>query len=236
MASLKHLKVVPKEAHQATVIFLHGLGDSGHGWLPVAKLLWSSLPNVKWVLPHAPELPVTLNGGYRMPAWFDIYTLDRSQTPRHEDEAGLLAAVEAVDKLIQAEVDAGIPEEKIVLGGFSQGGAVTALSLLLGKRKLAGYVALSTWVPLAHKVEALARKDANALPVFWGHGKDDQVVEYQWGAKSVELLEQLGFKRLPAGETFARPGLRFESYPGMGHSSSPKEIDDLRDWLTAALK
>ncbi|WOO84983.1 Acyl-protein thioesterase 1 [Vanrija pseudolonga] len=236
MASLKHLKVVPKEAHQATVIFLHGLGDSGHGWLPVAKMLWASMPNVKWVLPHAPELPVTLNGGYRMPAWFDIYTLDRSQTPRHEDEAGLLAAVEAVDKLIQAEVDAGIPEDKIVLGGFSQGGAVTALSLLLGKRKLAGYVSLSTWVPLAHKVEALARKDANEIPVFWGHGKDDQVVEYQWGVKSVELLEQLGFKRLPAGETFARPGLRFESYPNMGHSSSPKEIEDLREWITAALK
>lgn len=114
-----------------------------------------------------------------MPGWFDVITFDRSVTPRPEDEAGLLATVEAVDKLIQAEVDAGIPENKIVLGGFSQGGAVAALSLLLGKRKLAGYVSLSTWVPLAHKVEGLARKDAKEYPVFWGHGRDDEIVPYE---------------------------------------------------------
>lgn len=152
-------------------------------------MLWAKMPGVKWVLPHAPTIPITVNGGklysptlaltigYRMPGWFDILTFDRT-TPRPEDEAGLLATVEAVDKLIQAEVDAGIPENKIVLGGFSQGGAVAALSLLLGKRKLAGYVSLSTWVPLGHKVAEMARKDAKDLPLFWGHGTDDQVVQY----------------------------------------------------------
>ncbi|RSH77809.1 uncharacterized protein EHS24_002869 [Apiotrichum porosum] len=235
-APLKHLKIMPKEAHTATVIFLHGLGDSGHGWLPVAKMLWHSLPNVKWVLPHAPSIPITLNGGMRMPGWFDIFTLDRSVSPRPEDEAGMLAAVAAVDALIQAEVDAGIPEDRIVLGGFSQGGAISALTALTTKRKLGGYVSLSTWVPLAHKVGDMANKDAKDAAYFWGHGKDDQVVQYKYGVESVELLQKLGFTRLPAGTAFARPGLRFESYPGMGHSSCDKEIADLQTWLAAALK
>ncbi len=122
--------------------------------------------------------PGSLTPGYRMPGWFDVITFDRSVSPRPEDEAGILATVEAVDALIQAEVDAGIPENRIVLGGFSQGGAIAVLSQLLGKRKLAGYVSLSTWVPLAHKVEGMARKDAKDFPLFWGHGRDDEIVQY----------------------------------------------------------
>ena len=155
MSALKHLKVAPKDAHTATVIFLHGLGDSGHGWLPVAKQLWAvpGLSHVKWILPHAPSIPITLNGGMRMPGWFDLSTLDKLADPTAEDEAGLRRAVEAVDKLVQAEVDAGTPEGRIVLGGFSQGGAVALLTAISGRRKLAGVVALSTWVPLSHKAE-----------------------------------------------------------------------------------
>lgn len=126
-----------------------------------------------------------------MPGWFDVITFDRSVSPRPEDEAGILATVAAVDALIQAEVDAGIPEHRIVLGGFSQGGAIAILSQLLGKRKLAGYVSLSTWVPLAHKVEGMARKDAKDYPLFWGHGRDDDVVQYD-----CEWRERTGGRRL----------------------------------------
>jgi len=110
------------------------------------------------------------------------------------------------------------------------------LSGLVTKRKLAGIVALSTWVPLNHKVPEIMTPGARDLPVFWGHGKQDAVVDYSFGVMSVELLKQLGYPFVPAGQTFARPGLRFESYPNLGHSSSPKEIDDFKAWLTEALR
>ncbi|ORY33132.1 Phospholipase/carboxylesterase/thioesterase [Naematelia encephala] len=235
-ATLKHLKVAPKADHTATVIFLHGLGDSGHGWLPVAKMLWPSFPNVKWILPHAPAIPITINGGMSMPGWFDLSTLDKLSDSNYDDEKGLLASVSAVDALIQAEIDSGIPENRIVLGGFSQGGAIAILSALTTKRKLAGVVGLSTWVPLNHKVPQMMTSHARDTPIFWGHGKDDPVVNYAFGVMSIELLKKLGYPTVPAGQTFARPGLRFESYPGLGHSSSPQEIEHLKAWLTEAFK
>ncbi|WWC63891.1 acyl-protein thioesterase 1 [Kwoniella dejecticola CBS 10117] len=235
--TLKHLKVSPKEAHTATVIFLHGLGDSGHGWLPVAKLLWSSFPNVKWILPHAPQIPIMLNGGMRMPGWFDLSSLDNLTDSKYDDEAGILESIASVDKLIQAEIDSGIPENKIILGGFSQGGVISILTALTSKRKLGGVVGLSTWVALNHKVDEIKSSHANQIPIFWGHGTADPVVDYSYGQQSIELLtKKLGFPLLPPGTTFQRPGLRFESYRGLPHSSSPQEINDLKDWLTAALK
>ncbi|EJT46151.1 acyl-protein thioesterase-1 [Trichosporon asahii var. asahii CBS 2479] len=195
-------------------------------------MLWSQLPNVQWILPHAPSIPITLNGGMAMPGWFDIKTLDRSKrVDGLEDEAGLQATVDKIDALIQLEVDKGIPEDKIVLGGFSQGGAIAALSLLLKNRNLAGYVALSTWIPMPEKVAQEARPNAKDYPVFWGHGTDDQVVRYEYGVQSVELLKKLGFPSVPEDKIFERPGLKFESYPGMQHSSCPEEIRDLAAWL-----
>ncbi|CAD6577459.1 MAG: hypothetical protein TREMPRED_001951 [Tremellales sp. Tagirdzhanova-0007] len=242
--SLKHLKVAPKEAHTATVIFLHasisvaveGLGDSGHGWLPVAKSMWSTFPNVKWILPHAPTIPITINGGMRMPGWFDLANLDRLTDSAYDDEAGMMSSVAAVDALIQAEIDNGISEDRIVVGGFSQGGAVAILTAIVTKRRLAGVAALSTWVPLNHKVTELMSTTAKDLPIFWGHGKEDPTVRYTFGVRSVELLKKLGYPLVAAGTAFARPGLRFESYPGLGHSSSTKEMEDFAAWLTGALK
>lgn len=236
-SSLKHLKISPKEAHTATVIFLHGLGDSGHGWLPVAKMLWSSFPNVKWILPHAPIVPVSLNQGMAMPSWFDIRHLDKLDNPEHDDEQGMLETVKSVDELIQAEVDSGISEDRIVLGGFSQGGAISLLSALTTKRKLAGVVGLSCWVPLSHKIAQMKSEHAKDIPIFWGHGTNDPVVDYSFGQRSIDfLVQKCGYRLLPQGTTFARPGIRFESYPGMPHSSCPQEIDDLKSWLTQALK
>ncbi|ODN74426.1 acyl-protein thioesterase 1 [Cryptococcus amylolentus CBS 6039] len=236
-APLKHLKIAPKEAHKATVIFLHGLGDSGQGWLPVAKMLWSSFPHVKWILPHAPPIPITLNQGMSMPGWFDLSNLSRLDDPAYDDETGMNKTLASVDALIQQEVDAGIPEDKIVLGGFSQGGVIAMLGGLTTKRKLGGIVGLSCWLPLSDRIEQLKSAHAHETSVFWGHGTNDPVVDYSYGQRSVGLLTQkLGYNLVPKGQTFARPGVRFESYPGMAHSSSPKEIEDLREWLAEALK
>ena len=120
-------------------------------------MLWPSFPNTKWILPHAPAIPITLNGGMSMPGWFDMAQLENLSDSKYDDEAGLLKSVAAIDALIQSEVDAGIPEDKIILGGFSQGGAISVLSGLIGKRKLGGVVGLSTWVTLNHKVETVSR-------------------------------------------------------------------------------
>ncbi|WWC91067.1 uncharacterized protein L201_006008 [Kwoniella dendrophila CBS 6074] len=234
---LKHLKVSPKEAHTATVIFLHGLGDSGHGWLPVAKMLWNSFPGVKWILPHAPGIPITLNRGMYMPGWFDLSTLDNLTDSKYDDEKGILKSIETTDQLIQQEIDLGIPENKIILGGFSQGGVISILTGLTTKRNLGGIIGLSTWVALNHKVDQIKSENANKIPIFWGHGTADQVVNYEYGQQSIELLtKKLGFPLLPSGTNFKRPGLRFESYEGLPHSSSPEEIEDLKNWLTEALK
>ncbi|WVR08963.1 acyl-protein thioesterase 1 [Kwoniella sp. DSM 27419] len=236
-APLKHFKIAPKEVHTATVIFLHGLGDSGHGWLPVAKMLWKSFPHVKWILPHAPAIPITLNRGMSMPGWFDISTLDKLTNSAYDDEQGMNASVASVDKLIQAEVDAGISEDRIVVGGFSQGGAISILTALTSKRKLGGVIGLSTWLPLNHKAEEIKTSHAKDTAIFLGHGTVDPVVDYEYGQQSVEILtKKLGFPLLPEGTTFARPGIRFESYRGMPHSSCPQEIEDLKAWLTEALK
>lgn len=107
---------------------------------------------MKWILPHAPIIPVSLNHGMAMPSWFDIRHLDKLDNPEHDDEQGMLETLKSVDELIQAEVDSGIPENRIVLGGFSQGGAISVLNMLTTERKLAGVMALSTWVPLSHKI------------------------------------------------------------------------------------
>lgn len=132
-------------------------------------MLWSSFPHVKWILPHAPEIPITLNRGkstshifhwaaliylvgMKMPGWFDLSSLDDLTDSQYDDEAGLLRSVDSIDGLVKAEIEAGIPENKIVVGGFSQGGAIAMLYGLTKGRELAGMVGLSTWVVLNHKI------------------------------------------------------------------------------------
>ena len=126
-----------------------GLGDSGAGWLPVAEMIKHQLPHVKWVLPNAPHRNITANFGLSMPGWFDLYSFDWKGK---EDRDGMLASARAIDKHIQDEIDAGIPAERIVLGGFSQGGCLSLLTGLTdrgqGSKKLGGVVVLSGWLPL----------------------------------------------------------------------------------------
>ncbi|KAI0030522.1 Phospholipase/carboxylesterase [Vararia minispora EC-137] len=232
MQPLKFLTVAAPQRHTATVIFVHGLGDTGYGWEPVAEMFKSELPHVKWILPHAPVQPVTGNGGMRMPSWFDIadFTFDPARKPV-EDEKGMLETVDALNKLITAEVDAGIPADHIVLGGFSQGGAMTLLTGLTTERRLAGLAVLSGWTPITSKLKMMVNRHATSLSIFWGHGEADPLVRFVFARRSLEFLKT-ELRMAPASDSPDElKGIDFHSYTGVGHSTSPHELDDLKNWL-----
>ncbi|KAF7302126.1 Phospholipase/carboxylesterase [Mycena indigotica] len=195
IAPLKSLVVPALSKHTATVIFVHGLGDSGLGWQPVAEMLNKELPQVKWVLPNAPTMPVTANGGMVMPSWFDILSFGFDSK---EDREGMLKTVYSLNQLISAEVDAGIPANRIVLGGFSQGAAMTLLTGLTGERKLAGLAVLSGWLPLRANFKSMVSDHAKSYPIFWGHGAADPLVRHDLAVKSVDFLrESIGLNTSP---------------------------------------
>lgn len=184
--------VEPTTEHKATVIWLHGLGADGHDFEPIVPEL--KLPaelGVKFIFPHAPVIPVTINGGYQMRAWYDIRNADLSQ---REDEAGVRQSAEQVEQLIKHEIEQGIPADRIILAGFSQGGAVTLHLATRLKQKLAGIVALSTYLTIPDKL-AGEKSDANLdTPIFMAHGQQDPVVPMQRGQYSAKVLEDNGFK------------------------------------------
>ncbi|KZT06516.1 Phospholipase/carboxylesterase [Laetiporus sulphureus 93-53] len=227
---LKFLTVNPRTKHTATVIFIHGLGDSGHGWKPVADLFRtdSMLGHIKWVLPHAPTMKVTANMGMEMPSWFDVLNFEwRAQ----EDEAGMLRSVASINQLISAEVDAGITANRIVLGGFSQGGAMSILTALTSERTLGAIAVLSGWLPLTRKIKAMATPNNINTPIFWGHGEDDPLVEFDMGTRSVEFLKtELKIKTAEPDEP-QKGGITFRSYEDLPHSTSNEELHDLKEWL-----
>ncbi|KAE8220425.1 hypothetical protein CF319_g6041 [Tilletia indica] len=234
-ALLKSIIIPPGsgKAATATVIFSHGLGDSGAGWADVAQMLSArpKLRNVRFVLPHAPSQPVTLNAGYRMPSWFDIYSLDNINGT--EDEKGLLESKDRISKLIENEISNGVPANRIVVGGFSQGGAVSYLTGLLYPTPLAGIVALSTWLPIRDYIskalqESGSTPPANPPPIFHGHGNADPVVQYEFGKRTIDFLKTPKDK---GGLGFSEDKIRFETYPGMPHSACPQEIEHIGEFL-----
>jgi len=205
--------------HTATVIFVHGLGDTGHGWAGAVEN-WrrrQRLDEVKFILPHAPAIPITCNWGMKMAGWYDIV---RSQDPvhsvrrlanfshqhtidgnaeslrRNEDEAGILLSQAYFHELIQKEIDDGIPADRIVLGGFSQGGAMSMFAGLTSKARLGGIVALSSYLLLSLKFADLVPKPEfnKETPIFMAHGDSDQVVNFELGKKSYDLLKDMGYK------------------------------------------
>lgn len=208
--------------HTATVIFLHGLGDTGAGWASAVEN-WqrrSRLAQVKFILPNAPHIPITAvsslsppyliihfpltprgkkNGGFRMPGWFDLYALTGKidDLRDRQDKDGMLSARAYVEGLIQAEIDAGIPASRIAVGGFSQGGAIALFSAITGKHKLAGAVGLSSWLVLDKEVPNMLTEDGRDLnrttPIFMGHGSADPMVPTAFGQQSCDELKKLGF-------------------------------------------
>ncbi|KAJ3192692.1 hypothetical protein HK101_006114 [Irineochytrium annulatum] len=204
--------------HTATVLFLHGLGDTGHGWSPVATELSEKLPHAKFILPHAPSIPISINNGFSMPGWYDIKSLSRHDRG-FEDEAGMMKTVDTINTLIKNEVDAGIPSKRIVLGGFSQGAAMSLLTSLVTAHKLGGIIGLSGYLPLNHDVDKLAKDVNQWTPYFMGHGDSDEVVEYQWGQMSAAKLKELG------------RDVVFKTYKNMGHSACQPEVQDVLAFL-----
>ena len=205
---------------QTTVIVLHGLGADGHDFEPVCQELdLRDLGAVRFILPHAPEQPVTINGGYVMRAWYDIRQVDLQ---RQEDAAGVRASGAAIAALIDAERARGVAAGRIVLMGFSQGCAMALFTGLRYPERLGGIVALSGYQPLADSLEA-ERSDANRLaPVFMAHGRLDPVVVPARGEAARDQLRALG------------QAVEWRDYR-MEHSVSPEELRDLNAWLLKTL-
>ena len=208
----------------ASIIVLHGLGADGNDFVPIARELdLRALGPVRYVFPSAPVLPVTLNGGYRMRAWYDIHPPSANPAvPRLEDEAGLRAAQGLVQGLIDREVTRGVPAHRIVLMGFSQGCAMTLMTGLRAPQRLAGLVGLSGYLPIA-ETTAAERGEANRdTPIFLAHGEDDPMVTIDRAIASRDELQRLGY------------AVEWHSYP-MEHTVSTQEVDDLNVWLLKVL-
>jgi len=198
------------------VLWLHGLGADGHDFEPIVPELGLSVP-VRFVFPHAPVRPVTINGGMAMRAWYDILGFDRRA---REDAAGIRASAAAVTELVDREIERGMSSDRIVLAGFSQGGAIALHTALREPRPLGGVLALSTYLPLAATL-ASERSAVNArLPLFMAHGTDDGVLPLQLAETARGALEALGY------------AVEWHAYP-MAHSVCMEEIGAIGAWLAA---
>jgi lysophospholipase-2 len=205
--------------HTATVIFLHGLGDTGHGWSQMFSAI--KLPYVRYVCPSAKVMPVTLNGGMRMPSWFDIRGLSPGSL---EDEQGIKDAADYLQTLIAEEEKKGIDRSRIIVGGFSQGGSVALYSAFTAPqpKPLAGLIALSTWLPL-YKTFPACVKANQATPVLQCHGEEDMLVALSFGTMTSHLIKSFNAKA------------QFKTYSGMGHSSCDEEMEDVKKFISECL-
>jgi len=219
MDSLEFLELETGASPSATVIWLHGLGADGHDFEPIVPELRlpASLP-IRFIFPHAPVRPVTINNGMRMRAWYDILQFGGGK----EDEDGIRASQKSVEAMIEAERKKGISAGRIVLAGFSQGGAIVLQAALRHAEPLAGVLALSTYLPLATTLKAELSEANRATPIFMAHGAYDDIIPLRRAEQSMELLKQAGCD------------VEWHTYP-MPHSVCAEEIADLREFLIKLL-
>ncbi|MGH8156380.1 MAG: alpha/beta hydrolase [Rhodanobacteraceae bacterium] len=212
------IQTAPDPRH--AVIWLHGMGADGHDFEPIVpQLVRPEWPALRFIFPHAPIRPISLNGGLPMRAWYDIAGFDLAQK---QDEAGIRQSIGAVEALIARESERGVPVANIVLTGFSQGGAVALAAGLRHTQTFAAIVGLSTYLPIAERTEG-ERDAANAAtPIFMGHGTFDPVVAPYLGERSRDALRQWGYS------------VEWHSYP-MAHQVCPQEIHDLAEFMTGIL-
>ncbi len=210
-----------------SVLWLHGLGADGHDFAPIVpELVRKDWPAVRFVFPHAPVRAVTINGGARMRAWYDIKSFDFSDMnlANRADSEGVAESVAQVEALIAREAERGIAPERVLLAGFSQGGAIALAAGLARAQPLAGLIALSTYLPMAPaQAQAALKPEATKQPVFMAHGQFDPVVPYVGGDMSANALRALGFD------------VEWHRYP-MQHAVCAEEIRDLGDWIGARFK
>ena len=205
-----------------SVLWLHGLGADGNDFAPIVpELVRRDWPPLRFVFPHAPLRAVTINNGLRMRAWYDIrnFSADELAGGERADSAGVFESIAQVEALIAREGERGVPPSRIVLAGFSQGGAIALAAGLRRMQPLAGLVALSTYLPMAPQAGADVTPAANTQPLFMAHGRQDPVVPFVAGERSAAVLRELGFV------------LDWHAY-AMGHAVCGEEIADLGAWLS----
>lgn len=204
-----------------TILWLHGLGADGNDFLPlVPELLQPGWPALRFVFPHAPVRAVTINNGARMRAWYDIRNFDIDQ---RADEQGVRESITQVEALVAREGERGVPPARVLLAGFSQGGAIALAAGVRREAAMGGLVALSTYLPMASTTAAEATRAGLATPVFMAHGSHDQVVPEGLGQRSRDHLKGLGM------------AIDWHSYP-MQHSVCADEVRDLTGWLQRRFK
>ncbi len=219
---LETIDIATAETPEAAVIWMHGLGADGNDFVPIVRELdLSGCPGIRFVFPHAQTMPVTINGGYVMRAWYDILGMG-GDLQRREDEAGIRQSQHRIEQLIDREVGRGIPASRIVLAGFSQGCAMTLQTGLRYPERLAGLMCLSGYLPLQASLASERHPANQATPIFLAHGRGDPVVTIDRAETSRELLQSLGY------------AVDWHEYL-MQHSVCAEEIDDIGRWLTRIL-
>ncbi len=220
MQTLEFVEVSTSNTPDSSIIWLHGLGADGHDFESlVPELRLPERLRVKFLFPHAPVQPVTINGGFPMRAWFDILGLDRSAA---QDETGIRKSQQSVEQLIDRTIASGIPSERIIIGGFSQGGALALHLAIRYPQKLGGAIGLSTYLPLADFAATEKQPINDKIPMFIAHGKLDNIVPYQFGEVSYEVLNKLGYP------------VTFKDYP-IAHTVSGEEIADVSRWIQSVV-
>ncbi|RPD58437.1 Phospholipase/carboxylesterase [Lentinus tigrinus ALCF2SS1-6] len=216
------LVIAPTEDHSATVVFVHGMGQTNGSWLPILRSVVDRLPRVKWILPQAPNAPVTYSQGRIRPSWFNIESLPPCNC---HDEPGVAASVARLENLVMSEVRNGTTSSKIVLVGFSQGAALSLMTALTTLHELGGVASLSGWIPQQSR-QAMQQMEPS-LPVFWSHGTADQEVPLSYGEESTTFLRNnLHF---PADKVL------FQTYEGLEHAVNEDVLNDLAVWLARIL-
>jgi phospholipase/carboxylesterase len=217
---LENIEIETAPNPEAAIIWMHGLGADGNDFVPLVRELdLSGLPGIRFVFPHANTMPVTINGGYVMRAWYDITGTDLL---RREDEAGLRASQAQVEALIAREKARGIPASRIILAGFSQGCAMALQSGLRHPETLAGLLCLSGYLPLAAQAATERTRESLATPIFMAHGRADGVVPFDRAEQSRGLLTSMGYN------------IEWHDYM-MQHSLCLEEVQDISAWLRKVL-
>lgn len=228
--SVSAIRVSANSTAKAAIIFLHGLGDSGEGWSWFPQYLaqsgalpQSTIDSINFVFPNAPIVPVTVNNGYKMPAWFDIYELGNPKA--RADVEGFLKSCEFIKQLVHEQIANEIPQEKIIIGGFSQGAALSLATASLLDVKIGGVIALSGFCPIRSTIQEKVKESVNFdTPVFQGHGTVDPVINYDYGKMTSEFYKDLGFTNY-----------LFKTYPGVAHSADDKELYDVADFIKSII-
>lgn len=219
-ALLPAVEINPPGSANACVICLHGLGADGHDLESiVSELHLPERHGIRFLFPHAPRRPITINNGYIMRGWYDIFGFGLGH---REDDLGIRESENSLSALIEREIKNGIAADHIILAGFSQGGAIALHTALRHAQRLAGVIALSTYVPLANTLAAELHPTNKGLPIFFGHGVHDGIIPLNYASASRDILQQHGYD------------VTWRTYP-MAHTLSVAEIQDVSTWLAGVL-